>query len=180
MTLRRSRAFTLIELLVVMAIMGIMMMITVGAFEHWGRGTGMRTSVLNLRSGLSFARQYAITHRARTFFIYTNGLDAAGIISGYYLVATNQTGTGLIGTTNFIANGLNFAASNWVEFALDGSCAKTGVGATPWPTTSGYVARDIVLQEVLRNGNPRPNGLAVTTIVYRLTGRVKSKAWVED
>jgi prepilin-type N-terminal cleavage/methylation domain-containing protein len=169
---RGRAAFTLLEMLTVIAIMGLIMSIAVVAFVDIGRGAAMRSSVLNVRSGLSSARQYAITHRVRTLFEYGNASEG-GMTNGYYVIANSVSG--VIGVTNFVARGICFADSTNVEFALDGSC--TGAG---WANTAGYVTRDVTLYESRPDGTLRPNGMAVTTVVYKLTGRMKSKGWVED
>ena len=59
-------------LLLTVGIMLMMMGVTIGAFHEWGRNAAMKASVLNVRSSLSLARQYAITHRMKTTFQYGN------------------------------------------------------------------------------------------------------------
>lgn len=64
------RAFTLVELLVVVGIMGLMLAITVVAFEGIGRGAKMRAALVTIKSSLSLARQYAISDRTLCFVVF--------------------------------------------------------------------------------------------------------------
>ncbi len=64
------RAFTLVELLVVIGIMGMMLAITVVAFEGIGRGAKMRAALMTIKSSLSLARQYSITDRTLCFVVF--------------------------------------------------------------------------------------------------------------
>ncbi len=66
----RRRAFTLIELLVVVGILGIMMGITVAAFDTIGKGAKMRSALMEIKSSLSLARQYAITQNIWVLVIF--------------------------------------------------------------------------------------------------------------
>lgn len=74
MVMRRKnagpRGFTLIELLVVIAIMGILMGSSVIAFQNMSKGSAMRSAVMQVRTGLSLARQWAITHREITYVVF--------------------------------------------------------------------------------------------------------------
>lgn len=65
-----SGGFTLLELLTVMAIMLILMTIAVGAYHGMSIGSGIRGSVSNVRMTLSLARQFAMTHRKRTYVFF--------------------------------------------------------------------------------------------------------------
>jgi len=66
----RRRAFTLVELLVVIGIMGMMLAITVTAFEGVGKGAKLRAALAELKTTLSLARQYAITDRQIVFVVF--------------------------------------------------------------------------------------------------------------
>ncbi|MBM4156447.1 MAG: prepilin-type N-terminal cleavage/methylation domain-containing protein [Lentisphaerae bacterium] len=67
---RRRRAFTLVELLVVVGIMGLLLGVTVTAFDSIGKGAKMRSALMQIKSSLSLARQYAITDRRATYIIF--------------------------------------------------------------------------------------------------------------
>ena len=157
-----KQSFTLIELLVVMGLMLSMMALAMVAFVDWGRGTGMRTSVRNMKSTLVLARQWAITHRAPTTFAYSNTVSPPQL--GWYtttIMVSNQTV--MIGNTNYLTKGVVFesAADQRIKFNIDGTCDKT-VG-----TWTGWKSK-IALQEI----NQGSRALSSTTTVYQLTGRV--------
>ena len=185
------RGFTLLELLTVVAIMSVVMVIGVAGFIDIGRGAGIKSTALNLRASVSHARQYAITKRTQTYFLYGNTNWAAGK-SGYYLFATNRGTSGttnfsVVGITNYTAGGILFGTEDSppsilpgapapIVFDTDGSCVKDG----SWPNGVTQIKRLIVLTEAKRDGVVRLGGLVTTTEVYRLTGRVKGGGWVNE
>ena len=109
----------------------------------------------------AFARQEAITRRARTRFIFnTNGEGAA-----YYVVITNDSAATVyadIIETNYLAEGITWDSTGVVEFNINGSC-NMAVG--DW---SG-MRMPIAISEYGRG----ENSLSSTTLVYALTGRAK-------
>jgi prepilin-type N-terminal cleavage/methylation domain-containing protein len=66
----KRRAFTLTELLVVVAIMGVLMIMTIPAFNGIMKGAKMRSAVTQVRTTLSLARQWAITHSEDTYVVF--------------------------------------------------------------------------------------------------------------
>jgi prepilin-type N-terminal cleavage/methylation domain-containing protein len=66
----RQRGFTLVELLVVIGIMGVLLGLIMPAFTGLGRGANMRSAVMQLRSTIALARQWAITHREKTYVVF--------------------------------------------------------------------------------------------------------------
>ncbi len=62
--------FTLIELLVVIAIVGLLMGGGIPAYQNLGRGAGIDSATAQLRSTISLARQWAITHRERVYIVF--------------------------------------------------------------------------------------------------------------
>jgi len=67
---RRKRAFTLVELLVVIGIMGLLLVIATPMFNGLTRSSGMKGATMQLRTTLSLARQWAITHRETTYVLF--------------------------------------------------------------------------------------------------------------
>jgi len=170
-----SPAFTLIELLAVVAIMAVIMLIAGAAFTSWGRNAGMRGSVLNLRSSLSLARQYAVTRRTRTVLVYSNIVGELGLPRGCYWIATlDRDGTPLeiVANTNYLAQGVWFTNDRpeRIQFTFDGSGAGSG-----WVQMTGGIGKRIVLAEK----GPTNSLICSTTVVYKLTGRVKTLKWGE-
>ncbi|MCX7819019.1 MAG: prepilin-type N-terminal cleavage/methylation domain-containing protein [Kiritimatiellae bacterium] len=90
------RAFTLVELLVVVGIMGMMLAITVVAFEGIGRGAKMRAALMTIKSTLALARQYSITDRTLCFVVFPD--DQVNFSAVTNLGATRYSAM-FIGTT---------------------------------------------------------------------------------
>jgi len=155
----RDEGFTLIELLAVLAIMIFMMGLAIGAFQNYGKNAAVKSSVLQMKSALSLARQNAITKRVRTTFVFGNTAGERG----YFYLSTNGNSSGMISDTNLLNEGIifDFAApntfSNPITFKLDGAC------------TFGAAARNITVRE--RGGGT--NRMSASMQVYPLTGRVK-------
>lgn len=129
MKLTQKRGFTLLEMLTVMAIMMIMMTMAMVTFQSFGKGTAMRSGLLNVKTGLMGARQWAVTHRVRTSFTYGN---ASGLPKrGYYLITNSVQKT--IGETNYLPAGVVFtnlpfdgASVVSIMFKLDGTVDAAG------------------------------------------------------
>jgi prepilin-type N-terminal cleavage/methylation domain-containing protein len=66
----RRRGFTLLELLTVMAIMLLLMGMALGAYHGFLRGAAIGSAVANVRGVLTSARQFAVTHRCRTYVVF--------------------------------------------------------------------------------------------------------------
>lgn len=194
LAIRRNRGFTLIEILVVLVIMMIMMGIAVVGFVDWGRGGGMRAAVLNFRNTFSQARGHAITHRERAQLRYGNlppppppgtppGPPPVGTPPwrGYYYVTTKDGA--VIGTTNVLPEGVVISNVNpdvgwpfdesFVEFTLDGSCAKdaNGDGSSGDEWWMGNTRRVTFFEGGRRASST--NFLSATLEMYRAQGSIK-------
>ncbi len=115
----------MIELLAVMVIMALMMTISIAAFNGLTRSVGMRGSALNVKTSIDLTRQRAITYREHTCFTFANTPSPE---RGYYIVT--NIADGIIGQTNFLAQGIVFANSNLpqtVTYNYDGTCANVGI-----------------------------------------------------
>lgn len=66
----RRRGFTLVELLVVVGLMAVVMAVTIAGLQSSSGGAKMRTALLQLKSTLSLARQYAITRREAIYVVF--------------------------------------------------------------------------------------------------------------
>lgn len=184
---RQRGGFTLIEILVVIAIMIIMMGIAMFGFVDWGRGQGIRTSVLNFRNTFSHARQHAITHRVRTQLHYGN-MPPPGPPPGpgtppwrgYYYVSTEDDG--ILGTTNvfpegvIISNGAPIVVGPYVEalveFKLDGSCALDTDGDGPGDEWNFGSHRSLYIIEGGRSLTTT-NYLQAQLTIFRHQGSIK-------
>ena len=74
----KIKGFTLVELLAVIAIIGIALVIAVPHIIGMTRGSGMNASVTELKSVLSLTRQWAITHREKTYVVFADGGHFSG------------------------------------------------------------------------------------------------------
>lgn len=100
------RGFTLLELLTVVAIMLILMTMAAAAYRGMVRGGSMPSAVSNLRSTLALARQYAVTHRSRTFVIFSQDSERAH----WVVYAQQGTHKGNDGSLDMIDS-----SKNWEE-----------------------------------------------------------------
>lgn len=64
------RGFTLIELLVVVGIIGMLLAISMAAFQGIGAGAKMRTATFEVRTALALARQHAVAQRVGTWVVF--------------------------------------------------------------------------------------------------------------
>ena len=71
------RGFTLTELLVVIGIIGLMLALVLPAFTGLGRSAGMNSAVMQVRTTLALARQWAITTRQSTYVVFADGATVA-------------------------------------------------------------------------------------------------------
>ncbi len=112
LTAHRSLSFTLIELMMVMLIMGIVLGVSVPAFNSIMRGSDMRGAVSAVRNTLVQSRQWAITHRENVTFCYdafTNFYvtNSSGRIQGQESLprSVQFQGGGSLNTITFKADG---------------------------------------------------------------------------
>lgn len=75
--------FTLLELVTVIAIMILLLTLSVGSYRGFVRGAGMAGAVANLRATVSLARQFAVTHRTKTYIYF----DQDGMTARYLVCA---------------------------------------------------------------------------------------------
>ena len=145
----KKAGMTLIELMAVMVIMAIIVSISIPAFIGMGRGFGMRSTVASVRNTLSFARQWAITHKEEVTF----HCDPISGADGSTFCVTNQAG---IYISSVVTNSLdvNFENSVSVTFKTDGGLTDT-------------IEKSITIQD--RNHPTVTN----TITIYGLTGGIK-------
>lgn len=73
------------ELMVVIAIMAILMGIAVPAFNNMGKGGSMRGAISQLRSTISLSRQWAVTHRSKTYVLFPFVTDSTDLNDRNYV-----------------------------------------------------------------------------------------------
>lgn len=66
--LERNKGTTLLELLAVIAIIGMMVAVSIPAFQKMSRGSRLRSGANSITNTLSWARQMAITYR-RSYYV---------------------------------------------------------------------------------------------------------------
>lgn len=119
-TARRGHGFTLVELLMVIGVMALIMALILPAFRGFGRSASMNSSVSQVRTSLSLARQWAINQnvnvqvqfavsntvaslpneawrafRSFAIFVQTN---TSGPVQGYYLKEWTTLPPGIVFT----------------------------------------------------------------------------------
>jgi prepilin-type N-terminal cleavage/methylation domain-containing protein len=95
----RRQGFTLAELLVVIAIVSMVLLFTLPAFQGIGRGSAMTTAHAQLKATISLARQWAITHRQRTYVVFPPlitgmGSDTPKAYRAFAVIAANTPDPG--------------------------------------------------------------------------------------
>lgn len=64
------RGFTLVELLVVVGLMAVILTLTVSNFMMSSGGAKVQSAIMQLKSNLSLARQYALTRRETIYMVF--------------------------------------------------------------------------------------------------------------
>ena len=154
----RKAAFTLIELLCVVASCAVLLAIALGSTLGWGRASGLRASVLNVRSSLALARQLAVTHSTPVSFVFGNISSPGGV----RVIMLSQP-------TIWRAF---WAKPTTCRKALS-STQRLGPALTSWRTVPVQTpaTQAVVITEIRRF-----NYLAATITVSRLTGVAQQQA----
>ena len=95
--------FTLVELLAVIAVIGLLLVVTMPAFNSMISSTGSQTAVSKLRSTLGLARQWAITKHTKVYVVFPDNTAVSGFNQhkdkayrsyAVYAVTNRSTGQG--------------------------------------------------------------------------------------
>lgn len=129
MRVRSTTAFTLIELLVVIAIVGLLMAVTLPSFTGLGRGSKMNAAATQMRTTLTLARQWAITHREATHIGFPNWTNNAGKAYRTFVVYGEKSG--YVSQWSYLPDGIVFATGAGDIWALgQTNTALAGSGIT--------------------------------------------------
>lgn len=139
---RHEMGFTLLELLTVMAIVLILMTMSLAAYHGLTRGASVDGAVLNLRSSMALARQFAVTHRCKVFVRFKQD----GTNSSYLVCASEGWHEGADGVPNKLTLGYN---NHWVPGAMVGSIVYNLTDGSYGIITENT---DMTLTAVLSNG----------------------------
>ena len=101
----------------------------------------MRVAVVQMKTTLALARQWAITHRQRTCVVFP-GLNDANRISGYTVFATNRYATGP-GSYAYVKDWSYLPKGVVIHFA--GSDLRTGLQFPNPTSTSQRITADAVI-----------------------------------
>jgi type IV fimbrial biogenesis protein FimT len=157
LSLRPHRGFTLIELLIAFALIGILTVIAVPAFQHWIQNTQIRNGAEGILNGMQLARAEAVRRNVNVQLVMTTG-------SGW-TIATAAAPTAILqsrvadegsssasvtispgGATTITFNGLGTITGN-----ADGSASITSIDVAS-ATLSGTEIRP--LRVVISTGGP--------------------------
>lgn len=95
--------FTLIEMLAVVAVIGLLLVVTMPAFNSMMSSSGIQTAVAKLRSTLGLARQWAITKHTKVYVVFPDDNAVSGVSQhkdkafrafAVYAVTNRSNGTG--------------------------------------------------------------------------------------
>lgn len=167
----RSQGFTLIELLVVMGIMALMIGLAIPAIQGMTKSSGMQSATMQMRSTLTFARQWAITHRDTTYVLFSTD-DATGgpRLRGYNIYSVKET--------NWLREWMTLPAGLVFE---DGGVNSTNNVLASWPTKNNEITVP-VNSKVMRGFRFRPDGstMGLEDIYTRPTVYLSEAAFAED
>lgn len=103
------RGFTLTELLVVIGIIGLMLALVLPAFTGLGRSAGMNSAVMQVRTTLALARQWAITSRQSTYVVFADGTTVSAAAATERDKAYRAFAVWGTGQTNYIKEWVTLA-----------------------------------------------------------------------
>lgn len=126
-----------------MAIIGVLMAVALPAFNTMGRGSNVRSGILQMRTVLTFARQWAITRNERTYVVFpdeNSNLGADHIDKAYRAVAVWTESKGFVRDWIYMPKGVVLvgtkASANISSTRISDSLNPLGGG-----TYSGNVAK---------------------------------------
>lgn len=127
------KSFTLIEMLVVLAIMGIVLAISVPAFDSAMKTSKVSEGAKLIYKTLEFARHYAITHGTDTIVVFDN-VSSMGGRMGYKVYVD---GEGDIEDWSFLFSGVNVDTSAMPDG--DGTAKQVTLTAAGTPDSMGSI-----------------------------------------
>lgn len=153
-SLATLKGFTLIELLVTVGIMAIVITLTIPAFTGLGRGARIDRSLNGLKTTMSLARQWAITHRDTVYVIFPeqegdwDGIDSDMLHRSYAAFSNNEGD--LISEWRILPEGVILdhggggggSGIRAIPFKQDGSVAGTGASTIRIDIVEGFVRPD--------------------------------------
>lgn len=127
------RGFTLIELLIGFALVGLLTMMAVPAFQHWTQNMQIRNAAESILNGMQIARAEAVRRNAAVQMILVDGSTwtiAAVSTPGTIIQQRDSaegSGTAAIAVTPGIADRITFNGMGWVVANDDGSASITSI-----------------------------------------------------
>lgn len=180
--------FTLVELLVVIGIMAILIAFALPSFVGIGRGSKMNAGLLQVRSTLTLARQWALTHREVTYVLFpqmTNNADKAN-----RAIAVYGQNSGYVSQWMYLPDGVIFVPglgdvfkNGYTNSSLSDATLTGGVSSLRFKidgTTGGADAINVYLAEGwMTAGSPvsKPNTWTNELEVNGLTGIARYRSF---
>ncbi len=132
----RRQGFTLIELLVVIGILGLLLGASIIAFQEPSDASRQRAAVTQLRSAVNLARQWAVSHRVKTYVVFPTAAlatdDPAKAYRSYNIYSDNE---GYLREWTFLPQGVVFHAT----YGAAGGGTNAFYAGNPYSTfTVGY------------------------------------------
>jgi len=133
----QSRGFSLIELLIGLALIGILSVMAVPAYQFWIRNVQIRNAAEGVLNGLQLARAEAVRRNALVQLIFTtatgSGWTISTVVGGTEIQARSAnegSESALVTITPLGANTITFNGMGWLATNFDGSERITRIDVT--------------------------------------------------
>lgn len=127
------RGFTLIELLIGFALVGLLTMMAVPAFQHWTQNMQIRNAAESILNGMQIARAEAVRRNAAVQMIMVDGSTwtIAAVSTPGTIIQQRDSAEGsqmaAIAVTPVVADRITFNGMGWVVTNDDGSESITSI-----------------------------------------------------
>lgn len=133
----RQSGFTLIEIMIGLAVLGLLSVLAVPAYQHWVRNTQIRNGTEGLLNGMQLARAEAVRLNAQVQLVVGPGPGTGWTVSNAVTGTTIQSRSMQQGSTDASisiqpagADRVTFNGMGWLNSNGDGSASITQIDVT--------------------------------------------------